>query len=146
MGQVLCDLAIDLGVGIPISRQHNSICDAMKEIEAHYPHLRDEFYHRLMTSPHDHSGWVEYLKVAAWRKAFQLIFGHPGYHEFYSYDDVEHGVNIWYSRYIHERQYLECDSGRFGYGYEFLTALRDTNSFIHYYLQDLFELQGGTAA
>jgi hypothetical protein len=54
MGQVLCDLAIDLGIGVPISRQHNSICDAMKEIETSYPNLSDEFYYRLMTSPQVH--------------------------------------------------------------------------------------------
>jgi hypothetical protein len=130
MGQVLCDLAIDLCIGIPISSKHNSICDAMKEIETSYPNLSDEFYYRLMTSPQDESGWVEYLKGAAWSEAFKLVFGHPGFHEFYSYDDIEHGVNFWYSWYIHEHQYLECDSGYFGYGYEFLTVLRDTQSVI----------------
>ena len=137
MGQDMCDLAIDLGVGIPISKKHNCICDAMKEIEAWYPDYRHEFYHRLMSSNQDESGWVEYLKVAAYHEAFKVFFAHPGYQDYFSFDDVEHGVNIWYSWYIHNRQYLEShDSGSFGFGFEFLRAIRETESFIRY----LFEL------
>ena len=134
MGQVMCDLAIDLGFGIPISTKHNSICDAMKEIETCYPSYCDAFYFLLMSSNQDDQGWVEFLKVAANHTAHQ-----DGYQNSWSHDDIQHGVSSWYSWYLQNRRYLECDTGNFGF--EFLGAIRETESFIHLYTMMLLSLR-----
>ena len=132
LGQVMCDLSIDLGFGIPISKKHNSICDAMKEIEASYPSYCDAFYFLLLSSNQDEQGWVEFLKFAANHTAHQLVRSIPGYRNLRSHDDIQHGVSSWYSWYIQNCQYLECDSGNFGF--EFLGAIRETEDFMHLYM------------
>ena len=135
IGQVMCDTAIDLGFGIPIARRHDSVCDAMKEIEACHTSYCHAFYFMLMSSNQDEQGWVEFLKVVANHAAYHFVRA-TGRRDFWLHD-IQHGVSSWYSWYIHNRQYLECDTGNFGF--EFLGAIRE--SFIHLYMMMLLSLR-----
>jgi len=133
MGQVMCDLAIDLGFGIPISRKHNSVCDAMEEIKAFHQGHCAAFYSLLMSSNQDKLGWVEFLKVVANTTAETLLC--TEYRDLWSQDDIRHGVASWYSWYIQNRQHLECcDSHTNSGGNEFLRAMEETEGFIQFYM------------
>ena len=127
VGQHLCDTAIETGVALPIPRNKQAVCDAMRAVDSSFSGLRWMFYNLLEKQVNDTSGWILFLEAAAKRFAEWHVIhigGPEAINIVENQDLIKDAVEVWRLWYNDNLRCCECvaDDG----GSTFFRALVDT--------------------